>query len=166
MTQFLQRLWMFVLLVLVQVLVLNHMHIMGYATPALYIYYILKLNSETPRKSLLLQAFFIGLCIDIFSNTPGMNAGAATFMAFARRPLLRMQMSRDVSEDYEPGVRIMGFSPFLRYVLSEVFVFAFVLQVLNSFSFFHPVELFWKVVSDVLATIIFIMCAEVLRRNR
>lgn len=37
MTQFLQRLWMFVLLVLVQVLVLNHMHIMGYATPALYI---------------------------------------------------------------------------------------------------------------------------------
>ena len=28
MTQFLQRLWMFVLLVLVQVLVLNHMHIM------------------------------------------------------------------------------------------------------------------------------------------
>ena len=45
MTQFLQRLWMFVLLVLVQVLVLNHMHIMGYATPALYIYYILKLNS-------------------------------------------------------------------------------------------------------------------------
>ena len=93
MTQFLQRLWMFVLLVLVQVLVLNHMHIMGYATPALYIYYILKLKSETPRKSLLLQAFFIGLCIDIFSNTPGMNAGAATFMAFARRPLLRMQMS-------------------------------------------------------------------------
>lgn len=166
MTQFLQRFCMFVLLVLVQVLVLNHMHIMGYATPALYIYYILKLNAETPRKSLLLQAFFLGLCVDIFSNTPGMNAGAVTLMAFARRPLLRMQMSREISDDYEPGVRVMGFSPFIRYVLSEALVFALALQVLNSFSFFHPAELLWKALSDVLATLIFIMCAEALRRDR
>ena len=71
----------------------------------LYIYYILILNAETPRKSLLLQAFFIGLCIDIFSNTPGMNAAAATMMAFTRRPLLRMQMLRDVTDDYVPGIR-------------------------------------------------------------
>ena len=65
-------------------------------------------DAETPRKSLLLQAFFIGLCIDIFSNTPGMNAAAATMMAFTRRPLLRMQMLRDVTDDYVPGIRSMG----------------------------------------------------------
>ena len=69
MVLFLHRLGWFVFLVLLQVLVLNHVHILGYATPMLYIYYILILNAETPRKSLLLQAFFIGLCIDIFSNT-------------------------------------------------------------------------------------------------
>lgn len=54
---FLQRLVWFVFLVLLQVLVLNHVHILGYATPMLYIYYILVLNAEIPRKSLLLQAF-------------------------------------------------------------------------------------------------------------
>ena len=55
MVLFLHRLGWFVFLVLLQVLVLNHVHILGYATPMLYIYYILILNAETPRKSLLLQ---------------------------------------------------------------------------------------------------------------
>lgn len=31
-----------------------------------------------------------------------MNAAAATMMAFTRRPLLRMQMLRDVTDDYVP----------------------------------------------------------------
>ena len=44
----------FVGLFLLQVLVLNHMHIAGYATPFLYIYMILKLDSETPRNGLML----------------------------------------------------------------------------------------------------------------
>ena len=41
---FLQRIKWFVILLLVQVLVLNHVHIYQYATPLLYIYFILKLN--------------------------------------------------------------------------------------------------------------------------
>lgn len=63
MVLFLHRLGWFVFLVLLQVLVLNHVHILGYATPMLYIYYILILNAETPRKSLLLQAFFIDFAL-------------------------------------------------------------------------------------------------------
>ena len=46
MVLFLHRLGWFVFLVLLQVLVLNHVHILGYATPMLYIYYILILNAE------------------------------------------------------------------------------------------------------------------------
>ena len=63
MVLFLHRLGWFVFLVLLQVLVLNHVHILGYATPMLYIYYILILNAETPRKSLLLQAFFMDFAL-------------------------------------------------------------------------------------------------------
>ena len=71
MVQTLHRVVWFVVLVLVQTQILNHVHIMGYATPMVFIYYILALNSEIPRKSLLLQAFALGLCVDIFGNTPG-----------------------------------------------------------------------------------------------
>ena len=73
-----------------------------------------------------------------------MNAAAATMMAFTRRPLLRMQMLRDVTDDYVPGIRSMGFYPFFRYVLSETVVFIVTLQVIDAFTFFRMSELMWN----------------------
>ena len=166
MIQFIRRAIVFLLLVLMQVLILNHVHIGGYATPSLFIYYILILNSETSRTSLLSQAFFMGLLVDIFGNTPGMNAASATLMAFARPTLLRMQMTRDISEDYEPGIRILGFFPFFRYVLNETFVFVIILQLLNSFSFFRMEDFVIKVLTDVGMTVLCIMCVDILRRKK
>ena len=71
---YLHKIGWFIGLVLLQVLILNNVHIAGYATPFLYIYLILKFESETPRNALMLWAFFLGLTVDIFSDTPGMNA--------------------------------------------------------------------------------------------
>ena len=143
MVQTLQRIVWFVVLVLVQVEILNHVHIMGYATPMVFIYYV-------PRKSLLFQAFLLGLCVDVFSNTPGMHAAASTLLAFIRRPLLQAQMLRETTDDYEPGIRSMGFAPFLRYVLSAVFSFMVVVRLIDAFNFLHVVELLLRIVTDTV----------------
>ena len=66
---YLHKIGWFIGLVLLQVLILNNVHIAGYATPFLYIYLILKFESETPRNTLMLWAFFLGLTVDIFSDT-------------------------------------------------------------------------------------------------
>ena len=79
---YLHKIGWFIGLVLLQVLILNNVHIAGYATPFLYIYLILKFESETPRNALMLWAFFLGLTVDIFSDTPGMNAAATVALAF------------------------------------------------------------------------------------
>ena len=84
MIHYIHRMGWFVGLVLLQVLILNNVHIAGYATPFLYVYFILKFASGTSRNELMLWAFFLGLAIDIFSNTPGMNAAATVFLAFVR----------------------------------------------------------------------------------
>ncbi len=166
MVQFIHRLLWFVALVLVQVLVLNHVHIAGYATPLLYIYYILALRSETTRISLLLQSFLLGMCVDAFSNTPGVNAAACTFLAFIRPSLLRLQTARDASDDYEPGIRSMGFSPFLRYVGSGTFLMVLVWQLIDIFSLFRVEELIWRVLSSTILSVIFIMCVDAIRRKK
>lgn len=83
---FFKRLGWFWLLVFIQVLVLNHVHLMGYAMPFLYVYLILVLNINVSRNILLLWGFFLGLAVDIFSNTPGMNAAATTFWLLRVRP--------------------------------------------------------------------------------
>jgi hypothetical protein len=51
---YLYKLGWLVGLVLFQVLVLNHVHIIGYATPFLYIFLILKFESSVSRNALML----------------------------------------------------------------------------------------------------------------
>lgn len=65
MLTYLQRIEWFIGLVLLQVLVLNHMHINGYATPFFFIYFILKYNSGVSRNVLMIWAFLLGLTVDI-----------------------------------------------------------------------------------------------------
>ena len=55
---YIHRIGWFIGLVLLQVLILNNVHIAGYATPFLYIYFILKFASGTSRNELMLWAFF------------------------------------------------------------------------------------------------------------
>ena len=153
MLTYLQRIEWFIGLVLLQVLVLNHMHINGYATPFFFIYFILKYNSGVSRNVLMIWAFLLGLTVDILGNTPGMNAAAATVLAFMREPVLRLVTLRDSVEDFEPGIKSMGFSPFFRYILLCTFLFCTILLVIDTFSFFNDMQLNFRVSAEELAVI-------------
>ena len=81
MIHYIHRMGWFVGLVLLQVLILNNVHIAGYATPFLYVYFILKFASGTSRNELMLWAFFLGLTID--SIIPSIRTmGIASFLKF------------------------------------------------------------------------------------
>ena len=109
---YIHRIGWFIGLVLLQVLILNNVHIAGYATPFLYIYFILKFASGTSRNELMLWAFFFGLTIDIFADTPGMNAAATVLLAFLRPSLLRLFTPRDNLDSIIPSFKSMGITPF------------------------------------------------------
>ncbi|MBQ2878601.1 MAG: rod shape-determining protein MreD, partial [Bacteroidaceae bacterium] len=70
-----------ILLILVQSLIFNRIHLFGYATAAVYLIFLLKLPRYTSRNELLLWAFIMGITIDLFGSTPGINAAAATLLA-------------------------------------------------------------------------------------
>ena len=57
---YLHKIGWFIGLVLLQVLILNNVHIAGYATPFLYIYLILKFESDVPRNALSYGLSFLG----------------------------------------------------------------------------------------------------------
>ena len=135
MTSYIHRMGWFVGLVLLQVLILNNVHIAGYATPFLYVYFILKFASGTSRNELMLWAFFLGLTVDIFSDTPGMNAAATVFLAFVRPTFLRLFTPRDTLDSIIPSIRTMGISSFLKFAVTSVFVHHLVLLGIEFFSF-------------------------------
>ena len=70
----------FVVLLLVQALVLNRIHLFNCATPLLYVYVAMLFRRNFPRWAILVSCFTMGLCVDIFSNTPGVAAGAMTLI--------------------------------------------------------------------------------------
>lgn len=151
---------------LLQVLILNNMHIVGYATPFLYVYLILKFESETSRNALMLWAFFLGLAIDVFSDTPGMNAAATVFLAFLRPVLLRLFTPRDAVESFVPAVRAMGISPFLKYLSFSVLVHHAVLLSIEFFSFAHLGTLLLRILSSSVLTVACVMAVEGIRKKR
>lgn len=147
-------------LVLLQGLILNHIHIAGYATPFLYIYLLLKFESETSRNTLMLWAFLLGLLVDTFSDTPGMNAAAAVLLAFLRPMLLRLFVPRDTLDGIVPAVRTMGLTPFLKYISVCVLVHHTALLAMEYFSFAHLVALLLRIASSAILTVLCIMALE------
>ena len=156
----LHRIEWFVGLVLIQVLVLNQLHVGGYATPFLYIYFILKFNSKIGRNSLMIWAFMLGLTVDVFGNTPGMNAAACTCLAFFRNSLLRLVTLRDLDEAFRPGIKSLGLAVFFRYILLATTLFCTLLLLIDTFTFFNLPVLFLKIVTSIASTIVCVFCVE------
>lgn len=152
-------------MVLLQVLILNNVHIAGYATPFLYIYLILKFESNVSRNVLMLWGFFLGLTVDIFSDTPGMNASATVLLAFLRPTFLRLFVPRDTLEALVPSIRSMGVSPFLKYLFACVFVHHGMLLTIEFFSFAHIGMLLLRIVASTLLTVACIMAIEGIRKK-
>ncbi|MCD7898431.1 MAG: rod shape-determining protein MreD [Bacteroides sp.] len=159
-----QNTFWFIGLVLLQVLILNNIHLLGYATPFVYIYFIIRYETDISRNTLMLLAFFIGLTVDIFSNTPGMNAGSTVFLAFIRPLFLRIYTPRD-TDLISPSLRTMGLSPYLKYLLTCVFIHHVVLYLIMFFSFANLELLALKIVASTLLTSLCIIAVEWTRRR-
>ncbi len=150
---------------LLQALILNNVHVAGYATPFLYVYLILKFESDVSRNALMLWAFFLGLTVDVFSDTPGMNAAASVLLAFVRPVILRLFMPRDAVDSIVPTVRAMGFSSFLKYMVACVLIHHAVLLIIEFFSFAHIGILLLKIVASTVLTVLCIMALEGIRKK-
>ncbi len=79
----------FVVAVLAQVLICNHINFLGYINPLVYIYFIFLFPFNANRSLFLVLAFALGLTIDLFSDSGGANAAACLIIAYIRPFVLR-----------------------------------------------------------------------------
>ncbi|WP_321333252.1 rod shape-determining protein MreD [uncultured Bacteroides sp.] len=151
-------------LVLLQVVILNNLHIAGYAPPFFYIYFILKFDTSVSRNELMIWGFLIGLAVDVFSNTPGMNAASTVFLAFVRPLLLRLFMSRDNLDNISPSMRSMGTGAFVKFLIASLFIHHTMLLTIELFSFTSMLSLLLSIVFSMLLTFTFIMAVEGIKK--
>lgn len=153
---------MFVSLVLVQVLILNQVQFSGFVNPYVYILFILLLPLSTPRYAVLILAFFLGLAIDIFSNSLGLHAAATVFIAYARPLVVRLISNREEDRNDYPGLLQNKLSWFLSYVSIMVFMHHFLLFYLEVFSFSHFAGTLYRVIISSFFSIFVIVLSQFL----
>ncbi|MCR5820597.1 MAG: rod shape-determining protein MreD [Bacteroidaceae bacterium] len=162
-TTFLQRLLLMTALLAVQMLVLNHIHVMGFATPLLIVYFLLLFPLGTSRWSIMLWGFVCGLLADMATLTPGVGAGAMTLVAFVQPVLLMAMRPKEAAEDMQASFHTMGFAAYVRYCSILTFIFCFAYFLLQSFSFFHIVHLAISFGSSWLLTLVICIAVEAMR---
>lgn len=155
----------FVLLLLLQVLVFNHIHLFGFATPLLYVYVMLLFRRNFPKWAILCCGFLGGLCVDIFSNTPGLAAASMTFIGLLQPYVLMLFLPRESADDLQPSMRSLGVVSFLNYALLLVFLYCIVFFTLESFSFFNWMQWLKCVVGSTILTLILLLTLENMRKS-
>ncbi len=162
---FLSRLLWLLVLIALQMLVFNHIHLLGYATALPYVYLLMLMPKDTPRWQLLLWGFAGGLAADVVSLTPGVGAGAMTVTAMAQPSLLRLFEPKDAPADLEPSLADMGVAPYMRYAAAMVLLFCTAYFALLAFSFFHLRDLALSLVSTFALTLAVCLSLEALRKQ-
>jgi rod shape-determining protein MreD len=108
----------FVLLILVQVFVLDRIHLNYMVTPYIYFLFILWMPFEGNRAVQMLIAFALGFTLDSFRHHPGFHAAACVLIAYLRPFLINLLISQEGAENNyrEPSAKSLGgFIPYLVY---------------------------------------------------
>ncbi len=155
----------FALLVLVQVLILNNIHLFGVACPYLYILAVLALPIAMSPAWAMLVAFALGFVIDIFCNSYGIHAAASVLVAYLRPHIMRMVATRENLEKTYPSIANFG-SAYYLYALVLILVHHLTLFALEAFSFSHIGMVLLKTVCSTLFTFVLVVCVEFLKPKR
>lgn len=155
------NLFRFVLLVLIQVFLLKNTGYYNLATPHLYILFILLLPFETPNFVLFLLAFILGLTIDVFYDTLGLNAAACTVLALVRILFISVTVQKQgFDNEPEPRLGLMGFRWFMFYTTILTFFHHLVLISFEVFRFSGLPYILLRVFLSSAFTIFLILVAE------
>jgi rod shape-determining protein MreD len=154
-------LFLFVILIVTQLLVFNNIELSGYINPYVYVLFVLLLPFDVPRVVLILSAFLIGLCIDLFMGTPGVHSSATVLMAFARPGVLTIFSPR---EGYQTGTQPrmiqFGLEWFIKYTVLLVLIHHFTLFYLEVFTLHHFFSTFLRALSSSLLTSVILIFSQ------
>lgn len=143
----------FILLILIQLLVLNHVYLGSYVIPMLYLLAILMLPTDMKRIPMLLTAFSTGLLIDIMNNMLGFHALACTVMVMMRILFADRILTRgEPTTVSTPSIYTVSPQYFISYLLILLTIFYLVFYTVELFGFRSFGDLLFATVTSTVAT--------------
>lgn len=133
------------MLIVLQIYLFNRIDIAGKYTPVIYTVFVLFYPFYRNKFIFLGSSFVLGISIDAFLGTWGINAFATTLIAYFRTIIFKT--STEVSSDVF-SFHNLQWSQFLFYIFSSIFVHQLVVQYIEFFKFSRVLE----ILSNILIT--------------
>lgn len=122
------------LILVLQVLLFNHMHIAIWGFPLVYILFLINLSPRLPKWAELLIGGAIGIIMDIWYSSLGIHMAACVTIAFVR-PLLLANMVQDIEriKDNVKGITI-GTLEYAKIVVILTIIHHFIVFALEAWN--------------------------------
>lgn len=140
--------------IVLQVFLLNRLVIFDRYTPVLFPVFVMFYPFNRDQYHFLGMSFLLGLGVDVFLGTWGINALATTFIAFIRTLLFRT--STDSNSDFF-SFETMPWSQFLGFIFLNILVHQFLVQSIEYFKLSRILELLLAIIATSFYSYIFIL---------
>lgn len=157
---FFKRLGTLLLFVMLQVFVFGRINLFGYAAPFFYLWMILHLDSKLSKPNVLLWSFFLGLSVDVFTATPGLNAATATLIGFLQPVALNIATRVDRHDTLRPSCVSMGWRRFMLYSMSLILIHSLVYFLLRGTPEQNTGILIANILSSFAITFTLVFCID------
>lgn len=125
-----------IILLMIQLPLIHRVILFDKAFGFFYIGFLLLLPTTLSRSRLMLVAFASGLLVDVFSDTPGIHAGASVFIMFVRNFWLSV-VNDDSQELVNVNMASLKKSGFLYFLFPLVFIHHFLIFSLENGGLHH-----------------------------
>lgn len=143
-----------VVLVALQIFLLNRITLFGKYTPVLYPVFVMFYPFFRNKYVFLTLSFLLGLGVDSFLGTWGINAFATTTVAYFRTMIFRT--STETSTDFF-SFQSLQWSQFIIFILSSIFIHQLLVQYLEFFKLSRFFDVFLNILATSLISFVFIL---------
>ncbi len=112
-------------------------------------------------------SFLMGLCVDICSDTPGVNALACTLLSALRKPVFFAYVPRDdKTKNIIPSMSTLGVATYCKYLISMVGIYCLLAFTIEYFNFADVKDIVILSACSCLLTFLILLAIDCLIINR
>ena len=153
------------LFILLQVLVLNEILFFTYINPYLYLALIISWPLKAPKWFMIIYAFILGFCIDIFEGSLGFHSTATVFIAFIKPTISKFTIPHNILGDTdEITLNKIGNKAFIIFSFLMIIIHNKILFILEHLHFnFHVAG---KILASSMVTLILVLILEIFNSSK
>ena len=146
----------FIVLLLAQVWVFNHIELFGYCNPAFYLLFVLVYRFNQDQFTLILLSFSLGIGLDLLNQGAGSHTLATVSIAYLRPLIARFSFGINDDQPYAMyyGTRLYNR---LLYLGLMIFMHQLLFYWVEYFSFAHLVAIFRNTLIGSLFTFLLLL---------